>query len=87
MSDPVATSEPVAMTGRVKWFNPDKGFGFIIPDDGGADVFVHYRRVKMEGFKRLDQGDAVEFALIQTGRGPQALDVKTVVSSAKKEKA
>ena len=48
-------------TGTVKWFNDDKGFGFITNDDGGEDLFVHFSEIKMDGFKTLDEGAAVQF--------------------------
>ncbi len=58
-------------TGTVKWFNPEKGFGFIVPDDGGKDVFVHITAVEEAGFKTLDEGQKLEFEL-QDNRGKQA---------------
>lgn len=58
-------------TGTVKWFNPDKGFGFIVPDDGGKDVFVHVTAVEQAGFKTLDEGQKVDYDL-QENRGKEA---------------
>lgn len=58
-------------TGTVKWFNPEKGFGFIVPDDGGKDVFVHITAVEAAGLKTLDEGQKVEFDL-EENRGKQA---------------
>ena len=62
------------ITGTVKWFNDDKGFGFI-EREGGEDVFVHYSSIRGEGFKSLQEGHKVEFVLGQGQKGPQALDV------------
>lgn len=61
----------MAQTGTVKWFNPTKGFGFIVPDNGGSDVFVHISAVEQAGMKSLDEGQKVEFEL-QENRGKQA---------------
>ena len=72
------------MTGYVKWFNDQKSFGFIIPDDGGKDVFVHYRNIQAEGFKTLAPGEFVEFELKQTSRGPAAYSLRRLEQ---KEKA
>jgi len=60
--------------GRVKWFNEKKGFGFISKDDGD-DVFVHFSAIKRDGFKSLDEGDAVEFEVSQSRKGLQATNV------------
>lgn len=65
------------MTGKVKWFNAEKGFGFIESEDG-TDVFVHYSAIAMDGYKTLDEGAEVEFDVIEGAKGPQAVDVKRV---------
>lgn len=62
------------MQGRVKWFNQEKGYGFI-ECDGGGDVFVHYSAIQEEGFKTLTEGQRVEFEIVQGARGPQASKV------------
>lgn len=65
------------MKGFVKWFNNDKGFGFI-EYKPGQDVFVHYSAIRQEGYKTLSEGDYVSFELIETGKGLQALDVDVI---------
>ena len=62
------------MTGKVKWFNAEKGYGFIEREDGG-DVFVHFSAIQSEGFKTLEEGHAVEFDVVQGNRGEQAANV------------
>ncbi|WP_028397474.1 cold-shock protein [Niallia oryzisoli] len=62
-------------TGKVKWFNGEKGFGFI-EQEGGDDVFVHFSAIQSEGFKTLDEGQEVEFDIEQGQRGPQATNVR-----------
>lgn len=62
-------------TGIVKWFNSKKGFGFIVPDDGGSDLFVHHSEIKTEGFATLDEGQKVEFEVGEGKKGPCATGV------------
>ena len=62
------------MEGKVKWFNAEKGYGFIESDEGG-DVFVHFSAIQSEGFKTLEEGQSVEFEVIEGNRGPQAANV------------
>lgn len=62
-------------TGIVKWFNEDKGFGFLTPDNGHKDVFVHFRSIVSEGFRTLVEGQKVEFSIEQGQKGPQATNV------------
>lgn len=61
--------------GSVKWFNNEKGFGFIAPEGGGDDLFVHFSAIQGQGFKSLDEGDEVEFTVGQGQKGPQAQNV------------
>jgi len=63
------------MLGRVKWFSAEKGYGFIEREDGG-DVFVHFSAIDGEGFKTLEEGQEVEFDIVEGARGPQAANVK-----------
>jgi CspA family cold shock protein len=60
------------MQGKVKWFNDQKGFGFITPNDGSADVFVHHSAIQSDGFRSLSENQAVQYDLLQTDKGPKA---------------
>jgi len=60
------------MTGTVKWFNDSKGFGFITPEDGSKDLFVHHSAIQSQGFKSLAEGEKVEFEIVQGQKGPAA---------------
>jgi CspA family cold shock protein len=68
--------ELVMATGTVKWFNAEKGFGFIAPDDGSADVFAHYSAIASSGYKSLDENQKVEFEVTQGPKGPQAENIR-----------
>ena len=65
-------------TGTVKWFNADKGFGFIAPDDGSDDVFAHFSGINSGGFRSLNEGDKVEFEVQQGDRGLQATNISVL---------
>ncbi|MFI6977612.1 cold-shock protein [Embleya sp. NPDC050154] len=65
-------------TGKVKWFNADKGFGFIEQDDGSPDVFVHFSAIQSTGFRQLEENDRVEFDVTQGPKGPQAENVSVL---------
>jgi len=68
----------MAQQGTVKWFNAEKGFGFIAVDGGGADVFVHFSAIVADGYRSLDEGQRVEFEVVQGQKGPQAEQVRAV---------
>ena len=63
-------------TGKVKWFNDSKGYGFITPDDGSKDVFVHHSAIQAAGFRSLQEGDAVDFEIQEGQKGPAAANVR-----------
>jgi CspA family cold shock protein len=67
--------------GTVKWFNDAKGYGFITPDGGGKDIFVHHTSIEMQGFRTLAEGERVEFELTKGPKGPQAEKVRKDLKS------
>lgn len=78
MSDTSSTGTPDntnKTAGTVKWFNNDKGFGFITPDDGSEDLFAHFSSIQMEGFKTLKEGQKVLYEVMQGPKGKQALNI------------
>ena len=74
----VPVGEEHVAQGTVKWFNADKGYGFIAPDDGTADVFVHHTAIQTDGFRSLQENQRVEFTAGQGPKGPQAEQVRPV---------
>ena len=68
-------------TGKVKWFNNAKGYGFILPDVGGEDLFAHYSSVQMDGYKTLKAGQVVSYDTVPSDKGLHAVNIKTVESS------
>ena len=65
----------MSIQGKVKWFNDQKGYGFITPDDGTPDVFVHHSVIQGNGFRTLSESQSVQFDLLQTDKGPKAANV------------
>ena len=65
-------------TGTVKWFNAEKGYGFITPEDGSKDLFVHFSAIQGDGYKTLNEGQKVEYEATQGQKGPQASNVRVV---------
>jgi CspA family cold shock protein len=74
-TDQRPVKETSMATGTVKWFNAEKGFGFIAPDDGSADVFAHYSAIASSGYKSLDENQKVQFDVTQGPKGPQAENI------------
>jgi len=68
----------IVASGTVKWFNDDKGYGFITPDDGGTDLFVHHSNIQMSGFKSLKDGQRVSYEAAQGKKGPEATKVAVI---------
>lgn len=62
-------------TGKVKWFNENKGYGFILQEGGGRDIFVHYSEIQEDGYRTLAEGETVQFELLESPKGPQAKQV------------
>lgn len=70
-------------TGQVKWFNSAKGFGFILPDEGGDDLFAHYSAIEMEGYKTLKAGQAVSFEIVEGPKGMHAENIQPIENEAR----
>jgi len=68
----------MSKTGKMKWFNDAKGFGFVTPDDGSKDVFVHFSSIQGDGFKSLAEGDKIEFDVQESDKGPKAANVRKI---------
>jgi CspA family cold shock protein len=73
---PVSLKETVMAKGTVKWFNSEKGFGFIEQEGGGPDVFAHYSNIASQGYRELQEGQKVEFDITQGQKGPQAENIR-----------
>lgn len=76
MTREIRVQRPVETVGRVRWFSPEKGYGFIAPDDGGEDLFVRHSSIQVDGFRRLDAGQRVVFHRASDDRGPRAVQVR-----------
>ena len=74
--DACPKGEAFVGTGVVKWFNGDKGYGFIVPDDGTSDLFVHFSEIQSSGYRSLEEGQRVEFEVKPGNKGPQAAQVR-----------
>jgi len=71
--------ESDAMQGTVKWFSRVKGYGFIAPEDGGKEIFVHFSGIEGEGYRNLEEGQRVTYTVEETPKGPQAVSVRAVI--------
>ena len=74
----ILTREVIAVKGKIKWFNNQKGYGFIAKDDGSGDVFLHFSAIKGDGQKSINEGDSVEFDVVSSDKGPNAANVVKV---------
>lgn len=79
--EPALTPDDPRVTGTVKWFDPDRGFGFIARDDRQPDVFVHWSGIAGTGYRNLDADDRVAFRVENTAKGPQACDVQVTAAA------
>jgi len=75
LSIPHVREENIMPVGTVKWFNAEKGFGFIAPEDGGPDVFAHYSAITTSGYRTLEENQKVQFEVTQGPKGPQASNI------------